>query len=154
VWGVRKRFLGGGDILGRKTRIKKIEPSCLQSPYMNGNIKMNFLSSSVIFIFLWYVSKKSALVSRQFTFTTFHNAVLQPGAMSLIFGLNLHPVLQMRLPNTSFCSPATTADRSVPRMRKGAPSTGQASPSAGHVSHACLCKSWKSNEINSVLLFL
>ena len=136
------------------TYFKIIEPSCLQSPYMNGSIKMNFLSSSVLFIFLWYVSKKTALVSRQFSFTTFHNAVLQPGAMSLIFGLNLHPVLQMRLPNTSFCSPATTADRSAPHMRRGAPSSGQASPLAGHVSRACLCTSGKSNEVNSVLLFL
>jgi hypothetical protein len=99
-------------------------------------------------------AKKPALVSRQFSLTTFQNAVLQPGAMCLIFGLNLHSVLQLCLPNTNFWSPATTADRSVPRMRKGAPSSGQASPSAGHVSHACLCTSGKSNEINSVLLFL
>jgi len=65
----------------------------------------------------WYVSKTPTLVSKQFSFSTFQNAVLQPGAMCLIFGLNLHSVLQLCLPNTNFCSPATTADRSVPRMR-------------------------------------
>ena len=80
--------------------------------------------------------------------------MLQPGAVCLIFGFNLHSVLQLCLPNTNFCSPATTADRSVPCTRWGAPSSGQASPSAGHVSHACLCTSGKSNEIIYVLLFL
>jgi hypothetical protein len=85
---------------------------------------------------------------------TFQKAVLQPGAMCLIFSLDLHSVLQLCLPNTNFCSPATTADQSVLRKLRGPPGSRQASPSAGHASHACLCTSGKSNEINYVLLFL